>query len=65
MLEVMLGVGLFTAVVLVLVFVILAARSRLVSTGNVSVVVNDEKEISIPVGGKLLRSKVRKCCPVC
>ncbi len=55
MLEVMLGVGLFTAVVLLLVFVILAARSRLVSTGNVTVLVNDEKELSIPVGGKLLQ----------
>ena len=49
------GVGLFTAIVLVLVFIILAARSRLVATGNVKIIVNGEKEISVPVGGKLLQ----------
>ena len=53
--EVLLGVGLFTAIVLVLVFVILMARSRLVATGNVKVLVNDEREIAIPVGSKLLQ----------
>ncbi len=53
--EVFLGVGLFTAVVLLLVFVILLARSRLVSTGSVKVIVNDEREIAIPVGSKLLQ----------
>jgi Na+-transporting NADH:ubiquinone oxidoreductase subunit F len=54
--EVFLGVGLFTAVVLILVFVILAARSKLVATGNVKVVVNDELELAVPVGGKLMQS---------
>jgi len=54
--EVILGVGLFTAVVLILVFVILAARSKLVATGNVKVIVNDELELQIPVGGKLMQS---------
>ena len=54
--EVLLGVGLFTAVVLILVFVILAARSRLVATGNVKVVVNDELELAVPVGGKLMQT---------
>ncbi len=53
--QVMLGVGLFTAVVLILVFVILVARSRLVATGNVRVMVNGEREIAIPVGNKLLQ----------
>ena len=53
--QVFLGVGLFTAVVLVLVFVILVARSRLVSTGSVKVIVNGERELAIPVGGKLLQ----------
>ena len=51
----MLGVGLFTAIVLILVFVILVARSRLVATGNVTVLVNGEREIAIPVGSKLLQ----------
>ena len=53
---VLLGVGLFTAVILILVFVILVARSKLVATGNVSIVVNDERELSVPVGGKLLQT---------
>ena len=52
--EVLLGVGLFTAVVLILVFVILAARSKLVATGNISIVVNGERELSVKPGGKLL-----------
>jgi len=55
LLEVLLGVGLFTAVVLILVFVILVARSKLVSTGNVKIMVNDELELAIPVGGKLMQ----------
>jgi Na+-transporting NADH:ubiquinone oxidoreductase subunit F len=53
--EVLLGVGLFTAVVLILVFVILMARSKLVATGNVSIVVNDEKKLSVGTGDKLLQ----------
>jgi Na+-transporting NADH:ubiquinone oxidoreductase subunit F len=53
--EVMLGVGLFTAVVLILVFVILVARSKLVAVGNVNVVVNDEMTLGIPVGSKLMQ----------
>ena len=53
--QVLLGVGLFTAIVLVLVFVILAARSKLVSTGNIKVLVNGELELAIPVGGKLMQ----------
>lgn len=54
MLEIGLGVGLFTAIVLMLVGVILLARSRLVESGNVEVVVNEERRISTPVGLKLL-----------
>ena len=53
--QVLLGVGLFTAVVLILVFVILAARSRLVAVGSVDVVVNDELTLGIPVGSKLMQ----------
>jgi Na+-transporting NADH:ubiquinone oxidoreductase subunit F len=54
MLEIGLGVALFTAIVLALVGVILLARSRLVESGNVDVVVNDDRRISTPVGLKLL-----------
>ncbi len=53
--EVLLGVGLFTAIVLVLVFVILLARSKLVSSGHVKVTVNKELELDVPVGGKLMQ----------
>ena len=52
--EIVLGVLLFTAIVIALVFVILGARSRLVATGNVDIVINDEKTIKAPVGSKLL-----------
>ena len=50
------GVGMFTAIVLALVMVILAARSRLVSSGNVSIEINGEKTIEVPAGGKLLQT---------
>jgi Na+-transporting NADH:ubiquinone oxidoreductase subunit F len=53
--EILLGVGLFTAIILVLVFVILAARSRLVASGTVNVIVNDDRELHLPVGVKLMQ----------
>ena len=54
MLVIGLGVALFTTIVLVLVLIILAARSRLVATGQVNIVINDERTIQSPVGTKLL-----------
>ena len=54
LLDVSLGVGLFTTIILVLVFVILAARSRLVSSGSVTVTVNDGRKLEMPVGVKLM-----------
>lgn len=56
MAEVYLGVAMFTGIILFLVGVILIARSKLVSTGNIHINVNDEKDISIPGGGKLLNA---------
>ena len=53
--EVGLGIGLFTLIILLLVFIILAARSRLVSTGKVHVIVNDDRDLLVPVGTKLLQ----------
>ncbi len=53
--EIGVGIALFTAIILVLVFIILAARSRLVSSGRVSVIVNDDKELAMPVGIKLMQ----------
>jgi Na+-transporting NADH:ubiquinone oxidoreductase subunit F len=54
MLEIILGVALFTAVIIALVFMILGAKSKLVVSGNVNVLINEEKTIQVPVGGKLL-----------
>jgi len=54
MLEITLGVGFFTGIVLVLVFVILVAKARLVVSGCARVVVNSETEFEVPVGLKLL-----------
>lgn len=52
------GVVMFTAVVMILVGMILAARARLVSTGNVRIEINGdpEKSITVPAGGKLLNT---------
>jgi Na+-transporting NADH:ubiquinone oxidoreductase subunit F len=52
------GVVLFTAVVMLLVGMILMARSKLVSSGSVSIEINGdpEKTISVPAGGKLLNT---------
>src|SRR5690554_1053466 len=54
MTEIILGVVFFVAIVIILVYVILAARSKLVATGNVKININNEKTIEVPVGGKLL-----------
>ncbi len=51
---VVLGVTMFTAIVLSLVAVILVARSRLVSSGDVTIEINGEKTIRVPAGDKLL-----------
>ena len=56
MLEILLGVTMFTGIVLALVVVILAARSQLVATGDVQILVNDQKTLTVPAGGKLLGS---------
>lgn len=54
MLEIGLGVAFFTAIVLVLVVIILAAKAKLVASGPVTITINGEKEITVPAGGKLL-----------
>ena len=54
--EVGLGVVLFTLIVLVLVFVILVARSKLVSEGSITLTINDDKSLDVPVGGKLMNA---------
>lgn len=53
--EVLLGVGLFTAIILSLVLVILVARNYLVASGEVDVTVNEDRHLHMPVGVKLMQ----------
>ena len=54
--EIYLGVGMFIAIVLALVFIIMFAKSKLVPEGDVQILVNGdpEKAITASPGGKLL-----------
>lgn len=52
--EVLYGILMFTGVILSLVGVILFARSKLVASGNVKIVINDDQTVEVPAGGKLL-----------
>ncbi len=54
--EIILGVVMFTVIVLALVVLILAAKSKLVSSGNITIAINDDPEKSVitTAGGKLL-----------
>ena len=56
MTEIISGVGMFTGVVLALVVLILLARSKLVASGDVQILINDDqsKALSVPAGSKLL-----------
>ena len=54
MLEIALGVILFTIIVIALVFIIIGAKSKLVASGDVEILINNEKKIHVPAGAKLL-----------
>lgn len=56
--EVVLGVSMFTGVIMMLVFIILYARKLLVSTGEVHIQINGDpdKTITCAAGGKLLNT---------
>ena len=56
--EIILGVSMFTAIIMMLVFIILFARKQLVSTGDVTIEINGdpEKSIRTSAGGKLLNT---------
>src|SRR6056300_463238 len=55
---IILGVVMFTVVVIGLVAVILAARSKLVSSGDVTITINDnpDQSIQVPAGSKLMNT---------
>ncbi len=55
-LEIILGVVMFTVIVLALVAVILGARAKLVNSGNVKILINGERTIETEAGGKLLQT---------
>ena len=58
MLSISLAIVMFTAVVLLLVLLLMAARSRLVATGDVSITVNEDEtmRLLVPAGGTLLNA---------
>jgi Na+-transporting NADH:ubiquinone oxidoreductase subunit F len=55
---VVLSVVMFTVIILALTLVILLARSKLVASGNVRILVNDDpdRSLTVPIGGKLLNA---------
>ena len=57
-----LGIVMFTLTVLFLVMVILFARSRLVSSGDVTIEINGDpdKQVVVQAGGKLLNTLADK-----
>ncbi len=59
MIEIGLGVGMFTAVVLALVAIILLARAWLAPTGEAAITVNEAKTFRIPIGIKLADALAR------
>jgi Na+-transporting NADH:ubiquinone oxidoreductase subunit F len=52
------GVAMFTVMIMALVFVILYARSHLVSSGDVKIEINGDptRTLTVPAGGKLLQT---------
>ena len=52
--EILISVALFVGTVVALVTIILIAKSFLVASGNVTILVNDQKELTVPAGGKLM-----------
>jgi len=54
--QIFLSTGMFIAVILFLVFLVLLAKSKLVASGNIKIEVNDDpqKTLTVPIGGKLL-----------
>ena len=54
MIEIILGILFFTAIVLLLVLLILQAKKYLVPSGDVTLRINNQQELTVPAGGKLL-----------
>jgi len=54
--EILLGVATFTLVVLALGGLSMTAKMFLVNSGDVKILVNNQKEITVPAGGKLMNT---------
>ena len=56
MITIILGVGMFTSVIVVLVAIVLLARNQLVASGKVAIIINNDnsKAIATPAGSTLL-----------
>lgn len=54
--EIVLGVAMFTGVILALTALILIARSKLVASGDINININGEKDIKVAPGQKLLNA---------
>jgi len=54
LLEILLGVLLFTAIVVCLAAVVIAARSRLVPAGSVAITINGKRTVTARIGDRLL-----------
>lgn len=52
--QIILGVSIFTLIILLLSIIIILARKKLVSSGSVKININSEKDIETESGGKLL-----------
>ena len=53
---ILLGVFMFTFVILALVAVLTFAKNKLVASGDVDIVINDEKTLKVPAGSTLLNT---------
>jgi Na+-transporting NADH:ubiquinone oxidoreductase subunit F len=53
---ILLGVFMFTFVILALVAVLTFAKNKLVASGAVNIVINDDKTLRVPAGGTLLNT---------
>ena len=54
--EIILAIGMFTAIVLALTLIILAARALLVNSGDVNISINNERDMAVSAGGKLMQT---------
>lgn len=55
-LTILTSVIVFLVIILVLVVIILVAKAKLMPSGNVTITINNEKELSVPMGGTLLNT---------